>query len=109
MAARGRSVEIVPSLRYSPNFQFLRPGYSTLLRIIPALVLVAATVGSFAQTLHFDFVYDDYGQIVDTRQFDSWKSVPTFFTGHVWAFKTLATGGLLPFPRTGCVPNAGAS
>jgi tetratricopeptide (TPR) repeat protein len=48
----------------------------------------------FSQTLHFDFVYDDYGQIVDTRQFDSWQNIPPFFTGHVWAWKTVGKPGV---------------
>jgi protein O-mannosyl-transferase len=74
--------------------QSARPIRSALLRVIPPLVLVAATIAIFSQTLHFDFVYDDYGQIVDTRQFDSWRNVPSFFTSHVWAWKTVGKPGV---------------
>jgi protein O-mannosyl-transferase len=62
-------------------------------RVIPPLTLVAVTIAIYFQTLHFDFVYDDYGQIVDTRQFSSWENVPAFFAGHVWAWKTLGRPG----------------
>ncbi len=52
------------------------------------LAIVIVTFAAYAPTLRFDFVYDDYAQVVETRQLNSWHMIPRYFTGHVWAWKT---------------------
>ena len=48
----------------------------------------------FLPCLHFQFVYDDYGQIVETKQLNSIHMIPRFFTGHVWAWKKPGSMGV---------------
>jgi tetratricopeptide (TPR) repeat protein len=49
-----------------------------------AAILPAAAI--FAPAIGFDFVYDDRGQVVDTTQLETWRNIPSFFTGHVWSW-----------------------
>jgi tetratricopeptide (TPR) repeat protein len=58
-----------------------------LRRLLP-LLLIVATFAVYARTFTFDFVYDDYAQIVETKQLNTWRMVPRYFTGHVWAWKS---------------------
>ncbi|MDP8980366.1 MAG: tetratricopeptide repeat protein [Acidobacteriota bacterium] len=51
------------------------------------LAVLLATAAVYLQTLEYEFVYDDYPQIVETSQFNSWRMVPHYFTGNVWAWK----------------------
>src|SRR5271165_4510766 len=55
------------------------------------IAIIAAAV--FISTLSFEFVYDDYAQIVETKQLNSWHMLPHYFTGHVWAWKTPGKAG----------------
>jgi tetratricopeptide (TPR) repeat protein len=48
-------------------------------------VVLALTFAAYAETLSFDFVHDDRGQIVDNPAIHSWASVPQYFTAQVWA------------------------
>jgi tetratricopeptide (TPR) repeat protein len=47
--------------------------------------VLALTFAAYAETLGFEFVHDDRGQIVDNPAVRSWASVPQYFTAHVWA------------------------
>lgn len=54
----------------------------------PALlcgVVLALSFAAYAETLTFQFVHDDRGQIVDNPAVHSWASVPQYFTAPVWA------------------------
>jgi tetratricopeptide (TPR) repeat protein len=66
-----------------------RPALNWLVPV--ALAVVAFAV--YARTLGFDFVYDDYAQIVETKQLNSWRMIPRYFTGHVWSWKTPGVPG----------------
>ena len=48
-----------------------------------ALVL-AMTFAAYSPTLRFQFVHDDWGQIVQNPAVHSWRAVPNYFTSHVW-------------------------
>src|SRR5689334_19989455 len=55
--------------------------YSTLL-----LLVLAFTFLAYINTTGFEFVYDDWLQIVGNPHLDSWKNIPQFFLGDVWGF-----------------------
>jgi tetratricopeptide (TPR) repeat protein len=57
------------------------------------LAIAVATCAVYANTLRFDFVYDDYAQIVETKQLNSWHMIPHYFTGHVWQWKSPNAAG----------------
>src|SRR5579871_5721476 len=65
--------------------------------ILPA-ALCLLTFAIYAPTLTFGFVYDDYAQIVETKQLNSWRMIPHYFTGHVWQWKE-APGSKGPYYR----------
>jgi 4-amino-4-deoxy-L-arabinose transferase-like glycosyltransferase len=46
--------------------------------------VLALTFAVYSQTLYFQFVHDDVGQIVENPAVHSWSAVPTYFTSHVW-------------------------
>ncbi len=48
-----------------------------------ALVL-ALTFAAYSHTLHYQFVHDDGGQIVENPVVHSWRDVPGYFASHVW-------------------------
>src|SRR5690349_3257030 len=51
------------------------------------LVLVLAfTFLAYVNTTGFEFVYDDWLQIVRNPQLDAWKNIPQFFLVDVWGF-----------------------
>jgi tetratricopeptide (TPR) repeat protein len=54
---------------------------------LAVLAVLLATAAVYIQTLEYEFVYDDYPQIVETSQLNSWRMIPQYFTGHVWAWK----------------------
>ncbi len=56
-----------------------------------SIVIIAAAV--YLSTLGFDFVYDDHAQIVETKQLNSWRMIPHYFTGHVWSWKQPGSQG----------------
>ena len=65
-------------------------------RVPEWLLLVGIALLTFAvysPALGFDFVYDDYAQIVETKQLNSWHMLPRYFSGHVWAWKTPGVPG----------------
>lgn len=47
-------------------------------------VVLAATAVAYIWTLHFNFVYDDLGQIVSNPFVQSWRYLPQFFHANVW-------------------------
>ena len=57
------------------------------------LAVAMVTFIVYIPSLGFDFVYDDYAQIVETKQLNSWRMIPHYFTGHVWAWKSPGTPG----------------
>ena len=57
------------------------------------LAIAIVTFAVYVNTLGFDFVYDDYAQIVETKQLNSWRMIPHYFTGHVWQWKSPGTTG----------------
>jgi len=58
-----------------------RFSYATLLSLVLAFTFLA-----YVNTTGFEFVYDDWLQIVRNPQLDSWKNIPHFFLGDVWGF-----------------------
>jgi hypothetical protein len=48
-------------------------------------LVLTLTFAAYSGSLSFRFVHDDRGQIVEDPAVDSWRSVPSYFTGHVWA------------------------
>ena len=65
---------------------------AVVIRLAMFAVLLA-TAAVYIQTLEYEFVYDDYPQIVETSQFNSWRMIPRYFTGHVWSWqKPYASG-----------------
>ena len=48
-------------------------------------IILALTFAVYAPTLRYQFVHDDRGQIVENPAVHSWRWVPTYFTGQVWA------------------------
>ncbi len=54
---------------------------------LAVLAVLLATAAVYLQTLEYEFVYDDYPQIVETSQLNSWRMLPHYFTGNVWAWK----------------------
>ena len=55
---------------------------------LAALAVAIVTFAVFAPTLSYGFVYDDHAQIVETKQLNSWRMIPNYFTGHVWKWKS---------------------
>jgi tetratricopeptide (TPR) repeat protein len=49
------------------------------------LAVLAATFIAYARTLSFEFVYDDFSQLVTNPAVHSWKYLPEYFTKNVWA------------------------
>lgn len=49
-------------------------------------LILLATFAAFAQTLRFQFVYDDEEQIVNNALLRSWRFTPQFFTHPVWYY-----------------------
>jgi tetratricopeptide (TPR) repeat protein len=47
--------------------------------------VLAATLVAYARTLSFDFVYDDFSQLVTNPAIHSWKYLPEYFSKNVWA------------------------
>lgn len=43
------------------------------------------TAGVYVQAVFFEFVYDDFGQIVYNPQIKSWTLAMSYFKSHVWA------------------------
>ncbi|HXW15598.1 MAG TPA: tetratricopeptide repeat protein [Terriglobia bacterium] len=64
-------------------------GIPTTARRLPAwwgmAVVLALTFAVYLPTLRYQFVHDDRGQIVENPAIHSWRTVPTYFTAHVWA------------------------
>jgi Flp pilus assembly protein TadD len=54
---------------------------------LAVLAVLLATAAVYIQTLEYEFVYDDYPQIVETSQLNSWRMIPQYFTGSVWAWR----------------------
>ena len=48
-------------------------------------IVLALTFAVYSQTLRYQFVLDDRGQIVENPAVHSWHAVPSYFTSHVWA------------------------
>jgi hypothetical protein len=69
----------------------IRPATLQNLLLPAAIVLLTAAV--YANTLSFGFVHDDWGQIVGASQIASWHNIPSFFTGHVWSWKSPGSAG----------------
>src|SRR5581483_3125500 len=61
------------------------------------VVGLALTALVYADTLRFEFVFDDNVQILHNPALGSWSSLPGFFTHHLWEF--VASGGLGSFYR----------
>lgn len=55
---------------------------------LAALAIAILTFAVFSPTLTYGFVYDDHAQIVETKQLNSWRMIPNYFTGHVWKWKS---------------------
>jgi len=55
---------------------------------LAALAVAILTFAVFSPTLTYGFVYDDHAQIVETKQLNSWRMIPNYFTGHVWKWKS---------------------
>ena len=51
--------------------------------LLVAIVLVVTSF-AYAETLRFQFVFDDTEQILQNPMVQSWNQVPRFFTEHVW-------------------------
>src|SRR5579883_992523 len=49
------------------------------------LVILAATMAAYSPALSFQFVYDDFPQIVHNRLIQSWQYVGLYPKIHVWA------------------------
>ena len=47
-------------------------------------IVLALTFAVYSQTLRYQFVHDDRGQIVENPAVHSWHAVPSYFTSHVW-------------------------
>jgi len=47
-------------------------------------IVLMLTFAAYAPALRFQFVYDDWGQILQNPAVHSWRSVPHYFTSHVW-------------------------
>ncbi len=56
-----------------------------------AAALICAAV--YANTLGFEFVYDDYGQIQETTRIQSWSQIPSYFTSSDWSGKATQAAG----------------
>ncbi len=48
-------------------------------------IVLALTFAVYSQTLRYQFVHDDRGQILENPAVHSWQAVPSYFTSHVWA------------------------
>jgi protein O-mannosyl-transferase len=48
-------------------------------------VVLGATFLAYARTLSFEFVYDDFSQLVNNPAIHSWQYLPEYFTRNVWA------------------------
>jgi hypothetical protein len=44
-------------------------------------IALALTIGAYANTVRYEFVYDDNDQIVNNAAVHSWSKVPGYFTG----------------------------
>jgi protein O-mannosyl-transferase len=55
---------------------------------LAGLAVALLTFAVFAPTLNYGFVYDDHAQIVETKQLNSWRMIPNYFSGHVWKWKS---------------------
>jgi tetratricopeptide (TPR) repeat protein len=55
---------------------------------LAALAVAVITFAVYAPSLTYGFVYDDHAQIVETKQLNSWRMIPNYFTGHVWKWKS---------------------
>jgi len=55
--------------------------------------VLALTFAVYSPALRYDFVHDDWGQIVQNPAVHSWRAVPHYFTSHVWE-------GFMPEERT---------
>ncbi len=62
------------------------PRDPTLERLVPGLI-VAVTFLVFADSLGFDFVYDDRLQILHNPSILSWHYFAQYFTSDVWSFR----------------------
>lgn len=49
------------------------------------LLVLASTFAAYSRTLGFEFVHDDFLQIVNNPALHSWSYLPQYFTEHVWA------------------------
>lgn len=49
------------------------------------VAVLALTFAVYVPTLRYEFVHDDRVQILENPAIHSWRSVPTYFTAHVWA------------------------
>jgi Flp pilus assembly protein TadD len=65
------------------NSQGIR--HLTLHRRFMLVFLLALTFAAYGETLRFQFVHDDREQIVRNPAVHSWRSLPQYFTAHVWA------------------------
>ena len=53
--------------------------------VVLSVILLAAFL-VYSNTLRFDFVYDDRGQILANVQVHAWRYVPHYFLERVWSF-----------------------
>ncbi|HEV2248722.1 MAG TPA: tetratricopeptide repeat protein [Terriglobia bacterium] len=53
--------------------------------VVLSVILLAAFL-AYSNTLRFDFVYDDRGQILANVQVHAWRYVPHYFLERVWSF-----------------------
>lgn len=53
-------------------------------RSFPILLVAAVTLVGYSGTLGFEFIYDDFEQIVDHTAIRSWSYVPQYFSQHSW-------------------------
>lgn len=75
------------------NSKAVPGGAEALISRWGAASVCAVTFLAYVGTARFQFVHDDRGQIVGNPAVHSWQSVPSYFTGHVWA--AVASGSYL--------------
>ncbi|HEX5411557.1 MAG TPA: tetratricopeptide repeat protein [Terriglobia bacterium] len=62
-----------------------RPSWTAEPWVVLSLILLV-TFLAYSNTLGFDFVYDDRGQILANVQVHAWRYVPHYFLERVWSF-----------------------
>ncbi len=76
-----------------------RQFHSAALTIAPVFTVAAATLGAYATTLRFGFVYDDTVLILLNKSLRSWSYLPEYFTSHLWnsSYPQLLSNAYRPF------------